>query len=178
VEDYNFTLPKKELFRSSVKLMLTFLTLRASCVRNLFHQDSWWMENSIATFWDDLEKISGAYVKTSDNHSWALHHYNARAHASLVVRQFWVSTNTAVILHPLYSPDRILCNYSYSRIWNWSWRGDFDSIEEIQTESQDVMTLTQNDYQQCFRLWKSRWDRCINAEGDYFEGSGGEYKFR
>jgi hypothetical protein len=54
----------------------------------------------------------------------------------------------------------------------------FDSIEEIQTESQDVLnTLTRNDYQQCFRSWKSRWNRCINAEGDYFEGDGGKLNF-
>jgi hypothetical protein len=51
----------------------------------------------------------------------------------------------------------------------------FESIQEIQAESQDLMKmLTQNDFQQCFRSWKSRWDRCINAEGDYFEGDGGE----
>jgi hypothetical protein len=51
----------------------------------------------------------------------------------------------------------------------------FDSIEEIQTESQDVLnTLTRNDFQQCFRSWKSSWNRCVNAEGDYFEGDGGK----
>jgi hypothetical protein len=51
----------------------------------------------------------------------------------------------------------------------------FDSIEEIQTESQDVMkTLTWNDFQQCFQPWKSHLNRSINAKGDYFEGDGGE----
>jgi hypothetical protein len=51
----------------------------------------------------------------------------------------------------------------------------FESIEEIQAESQDVMKmLTQNDFQQCFRSWKSSWDRNISAEGDYFEGDGSE----
>jgi hypothetical protein len=51
----------------------------------------------------------------------------------------------------------------------------FESIEYIQAESQDVMKmLTQNDFQECFRSWKSRWDRCINAERDYFKGDGGE----
>ena len=29
------------------------LTLKASCIRNLFHQDRRWMENSVATFWGD-----------------------------------------------------------------------------------------------------------------------------
>jgi hypothetical protein len=47
----------------------------------------------------------------------------------------------------------------------------FDSIEEIQTESQNVLnTLTRNDFQQCFRSWKSRWNRCINAEGTTSNG--------
>jgi hypothetical protein len=43
----------------------------------------------------------------------------------------------------------------------------FESMEEIQTKLQDVMkVLAQNEFQQYFRSWKSRWDRCINAEGD------------
>ena len=51
----------------------------------------------------------------------------------------------------------------------------FDGTEEIQTESHDVMkTLTRNDFQQCFRSWKSRRDRYVHAEGDYFEWNGGE----
>jgi hypothetical protein len=51
----------------------------------------------------------------------------------------------------------------------------FESIEEIQAESQDVMTmLSQNDFQQCFQSWKSHGDRCINADRDYFKRDGGE----
>jgi hypothetical protein len=46
-----------------------------------------------------------------------------------------------------------------------------DSIEKIQTKSQDVIKmLMRNDFQQCFQSWKSHWDRCINAEGYCFEG--------
>jgi hypothetical protein len=53
----------------------------------------------------------------------------------------------------------------------------FESTEEIQAESQDVMKLlTENDFQQCFLSWKSHWDRCINAEGNYFEGDRGEFR--
>jgi hypothetical protein len=54
-------------------------------------------------------------------------------------------------------------------------RRRFDSTEEIQTESQNAMkTLTRNDFQKCFLSWKSRWNRCILAKGDYFEREGGE----
>jgi len=49
----------------------------------------------------------------------------------------------------------------------------FDSVEEIQTELQNVRKmLTQNDFQQCFRSWKSLWNHCINAKGNYFKGDG------
>jgi len=50
----------------------------------------------------------------------------------------------------------------------------FDSIKEIQTVSQSVIkTLKRNDFQKWFLSWKSRWNRCINTKGDYFEGDGG-----
>jgi hypothetical protein len=53
--------------------------------------------------------------------------------------------------------------------------GRFGSIQEIQPKLQDVMKMmTQNGSQQCFLPWKFRCDRCINAEGDYSEGDGGE----
>jgi len=50
----------------------------------------------------------------------------------------------------------------------------FLSIEEIQAESQQVLnTLTPADFSECFRKWQNRWDRCIQAQGDYIEGDGG-----
>jgi len=45
----------------------------------------------------------------------------------------------------------------------------FDSIELIQSKSQEVIkTLTRNFFQQCFPSWKSRCNRCISADGYYF----------
>ena len=103
------------------------------------------------------------------NNSWALHHDNTPAHAVLA------STNTTVFPHPpthrtwppVISP--VLEDETDTQ------GRRFDSTEVIQTESQNVTkTLTRNDFQKCFRSRKSRWNRCINAKGDYFEGDGGE----
>jgi len=50
----------------------------------------------------------------------------------------------------------------------------FDTIEEIQEESQRVLdTIPKRDYQGCFQEWQKRWDRCIHAKREYFEGDGG-----
>jgi len=52
------------------------------------------------------------------------------------------------------------------------WR--FLSIAEIQAESEQVLnTLMPADFNECFQKWQNRWDRCIQAQGDYFEGSSG-----
>jgi len=54
----------------------------------------------------------------------------------------------------------------------------FDSIKEIQTVSQNMKKMqTQYDFQKCFQLWESRWNRCITAKGDDFEGVGAYRNF-
>jgi hypothetical protein len=53
----------------------------------------------------------------------------------------------------------------------------FDTIEEIQAESQELLkTLTLEDFQGCVESWKKRCDRYIHAQGDYFEGDCGNYE--
>ena len=50
----------------------------------------------------------------------------------------------------------------------------FDTIEEIQAESQRVHdTVIEKDFQEAFQKWRGRWDRCLHAGGNYFEGDGG-----
>ena len=47
-------------------------------------------------------------------------------------------------------------------------------LEEIQAESQAVLNILQvNDFQECFKTWQRRWDRCQASEWDYFEGDVG-----
>ena len=150
------------------------LTLNASCIRNLFHQDRWWMENSIATVWGDCGETFGVSVQTSGATTpgpWIMTTF--RLTRRFLSRSFWGLrrwqssptvpihlTSSPLISPPLFSKMNLKLNGRRS--------------EEIQTESQDVTkALTRNDFWQCFR-----WDRCFNAEGDYFELNGGEHKFR
>jgi hypothetical protein len=50
----------------------------------------------------------------------------------------------------------------------------FDTTEEIQAESQRVLdTLKENDLQDAFQKWRRRWDRCLHAGVNYFEGDAG-----
>jgi hypothetical protein len=111
------------------------------------------------------------------NNSWVLRHNNAPVHPPLVVQTFLAYTKTTAIL--LTGSCLLYFFFLFPKMkLKLKWRR-CDSPEECQIESQDALkTLTQNDLQQCFRSWKSRRDRCINAEGNYFEGDKGEQKCR
>jgi hypothetical protein len=63
----------------------------------------------------------------------------------------------------------------FEYVLQWYWLNlHCVSIEEIQAESQQVLnTLTPADFNDCFQKWKNRWDSCIQVQGDYFDGDGG-----
>jgi len=43
--------------------------------------------------------------------------------------------------------------------------------EEIQANAMRQMTaITKSEYQRCFCQWQERWNKCIQAQGHYFEG--------
>ena len=109
------------------------------------------------------------------NGDWLLHHDNAPAHTSLVLREFPTKNNTTTVPHPAYSPDLAPCNFYVFPKMILQLKGRrFVSIEEIKAESQQVLNmLTPEDFNECFQKWQNRCDRCIQAQGDYFEGDGG-----
>jgi hypothetical protein len=50
----------------------------------------------------------------------------------------------------------------------------FDTTGKIQAESPRVLdTLTEKDFQEAFKKWRRRWNRCLHAGGNYFEDDGG-----
>jgi hypothetical protein len=45
----------------------------------------------------------------------------------------------------------------------------------IEAESHAVLnTLTEQDFQDAFKKWQKRWERCILPERDYFDGDVGQ----
>jgi hypothetical protein len=81
----------------------------------------------------------------------------------------------AAIPHQPYSPDLAPCAFFLFPKMKLNLKERmFDTTEENQTESQRVLdTLTEKDFQEAFQKWRRRWDRCLHAVGNYFEGDGG-----
>jgi hypothetical protein len=80
----------------------------------------------------------------------------------------------AVIPNPPYSPDLAPCEFFLFPKMKLKLKGrQFDTIEEIQVESQRVLdTVTEKDLLEAFEKCKRRWDRCLHAGGNHFEGDG------
>jgi hypothetical protein len=58
-----------------------------------------------------------------------------------------------------------------SALKGWRFYGVIDIIKKA---TKDLKRLSQNDFQACFQYLYSRWQKCIVAQGDYFEGTVAE----
>jgi hypothetical protein len=103
------------------------------------------------------------------------HHDNAPPHTSVITQQFLAKYEMAVIPHPPYSLDLAHCDFFLFPEMKLKLKGGrFDTIEEIQAESQRVIdTLTEKDFQEAFQKWRRRWDQWLHAGVNYFEGDDG-----
>jgi hypothetical protein len=77
-----------------------------------------------------------------------------------------------VMLQPSYSPDLAPCDFFLFQKVKKALKGHhFDSIEDIQKSVTQVLNDTpQNAFQECYKQWQHRWQRCVHAQRVYFEG--------
>jgi hypothetical protein len=103
-------------------------------------------------------------------------HNNAQSHTSFFTREFLTKNNMTVIPHPPYLPDLAPCDFSLFPRSKIKLKGrHFDTIEVIEAGSQVVLNaLTEHNFQDAFKKWQKRWEWHKHAEGDYFEGDGGQ----
>ena len=94
-----------------------------------------------------------------------LHHDNAPAHSSQLIQTFLVKHNIPVVRQ---TP----CDF-------WLFPYLKMQRKETQFESQDdfIWNTTAKLYfirkealHKCFKQWQNRWEKCVQSQGDYFEG--------
>ena len=103
---------------------------------------------------------------------WVLQHENASAHTAISIREFLAKKNIPVLPHPPYSPDIAPCDfYLFPKLKSKLKGYHFGTMENIQIIVTDELnTLTENDFQYCYDQWKKRWNHCVTSQGSYFEG--------
>lgn len=77
---------------------------------------------------------------------------------------------------PLRLPDLAPCDFFLFPRINSKLTGHcFVSVEVIQHDSRILLkTLTERYFKEAFQAWQERWEQCIAAQGEYFEGKGGQ----
>jgi len=98
------------------------------------------------------ENVGCKWPETWKNRDWLLHHDNAPAHTSLVVRELLTKNNMTTVPHPAYSPNLSPCDFYMFRKMKLRLKGQrFVSIEEIHAELQQALNmLTLADFNECF----------------------------
>lgn len=111
------------------------------------------------------------------NKTWLLHHDNAPAHTSLIVREFFAKHGTVLVPQPAYSPDLAPADFFLFPKLKSSLKGRrFQTIEEIKENSlRDLHAIPEDAFQDAFEKWKHRWEVCVACGGTYFEGDKHEY---
>ena len=103
--------------------------------------------------------------------SWIPHHVKAPAHRAVITNEFLAKHNIPTLPLPPFSPDLAPCDFLFLQLKKTMRGRRFDYIEEIQTNAtRRLRAITKRDYQRCFRQWQERWNKCIQAQGHYFEG--------
>jgi histone-lysine N-methyltransferase SETMAR len=117
-----------------------------------------------------LEKWANGFI---------LQHDNAPCHTSLLVRQFLSNKNITVCPHPPYSPDLAPCDFWPFPNVKITMKGKcFESIQDIEAATTaQLKTLTEEDFQNCFRNRQERGDKCVRSDREYFEGINGNMSF-
>ncbi len=101
-----------------------------------------------------------------------LHEDNASPHTCTDTRRFQVMSNIKKVEHPPYSPDLSSCDFFLFPTVKRALRGR--SIATVQDLMQEVDRLMGQipswRWKRCFSDWKWRALRCIDFDGNYFEG--------
>jgi len=75
------------------------------------------------------------------------------------------------MLQPPYLPDLVPCDFSLFQKVKSAVKGHhFESKEDNQkSETQVLNDILQTAFQECYKRWQHRWNRCVQAQRIYFE---------
>ena len=105
----------------------------------------------------------------SEEGQWHFHQDNAPVHNSILVTDYLIKMGIKTVPHPPYSPDLAPCDF-----WLFPKLAGcrYETIEEMKEAVMKVIDmLTQEDFYGAFQKLLERYNKCIAAGGEYFEGT-------
>ena len=103
---------------------------------------------------------------------WHFHQDNAPVHNSILVTKYLTKMGIKTVPHPPYCPDLAPCDFCLFPNLKGKLKGyRYETIEEMKEAVMNVTDmLTQEDFHGAFQKLLERYNKCIAAGGDYFEG--------
>ena len=123
------------------------------------------MKEAVTKVIDTLtqEDVHGAFQKLLERYNKCIAAGggdNAPVYNSTLVTDYLTKMGIKTVRHPPYSPDLAPCDFCR-----------YETIVEMKEAVTKVIdTLTQEDFHGAFQKLLERYNKCITAGGDYFEG--------
>ena len=167
--------PKKaRLFKSKIKVMLiVFFDVHGIVHLEFLPQGQTINQN---VYKDILRRLMRSVREKTrelwETKSWLLHDDNAPAYNALSIRQFLAENDLAVLEQPPYSPDLAPCDFFLFPKLKGVIKGTrFQDSKAITTAvTKELRAIPMESFQKCIKAWRQRLEKCIRAQGDYFEG--------
>ena len=135
-------------------------------VRKSIHHS--WLAKGLEVLREFSERFCQKRPSLFKSGQWHFQQDNAPVHNSILVTVYLTKMGIKTVPHCPYSPDLAPCDF-----WLFpKFRGCRDeTIEEMKEAVTKVIdTLTQEDFHGAFQKLLEWYNKCIAAEGDYFEG--------
>ena len=160
----------------STCVYIFFSIVRVLCTTNLLQEVRRSTKNITLKFWKDCvmlweenDRVSGQAVTsffatiTRQRIHWILCSSFSAKHKIVQLRQ------------PPYSPNIAPCDFWMFPKLKMALKGKrFDDIETIHSNATcELKAIPKSTFEDCFKMWKHRWERVVQSNGDYFEGCHG-----
>ena len=100
-----------------------------------------------------------------------MHHDNAPTHSAIIVSELLAKMDVATLSKSPYSPDLAPADFflfpRIKRTLKGTRHGTLEAVKAASTTS--LKEIPVDDFQGAFNDWVKRWQRCIEAGGEYFE---------
>ena len=96
----------------------------------------------------------------------------APPHNALEIWEFLTKNKIAVLKQPAYSPDLAPCDFLlFLKLKEVIKETRLQDSEAIKTAvTRELRAIAKESFQECVEAWQRRLEKCIRAQGDYFEG--------
>ena len=108
-------------------------------------------------------------IKTSKT---LLLHDNAAPHKAKLTTTYLNERGISVLEHPPYSPDLAPCDFWLFPILKNRLAGrKFDRAQDLaKAVKLELLSIPKEQYQRAFQSWLRRLEKCVQVQGEYFEG--------